>query len=389
MLKPILPLPDHLRGNEAGTFTEDSVVRRLPEIARKTIEDNDLDPHRRERVAELADEIGHGVIVRVDEPEAPDLMDWQRYVDRYEGQRWVDVPWFFAETYFYRRLLAATGYSHPGPRRGVDPFTVQKEQALAGSLDLAAELGDRLDDIATLLGASLWANRVDLSLWRAGVDTGARATAAVGYDESRLLVDDSAAAIRYLERDELNLHVILDNSGAELIADLAVAAHVLERHGKVTIHVKPHPTFVSDVTLPDLEETVETLSAEKTAAKRIATAIRNAGNAVQLATHPFWVSPLPFWECPESVVDHLSDADLVVVKGDANYRRLLGDLHWDPTTPFDEIVRPLQPLVALRTTKALVAAGIAAEVVEHASTTDPDWLTNGEWGVIQFVPEVG
>ncbi len=28
-----LPLPEPLRANEAGTFTEDSVVRRLPEIA--------------------------------------------------------------------------------------------------------------------------------------------------------------------------------------------------------------------------------------------------------------------------------------------------------------------------------------------------------------------
>jgi uncharacterized protein with ATP-grasp and redox domains len=256
-------------------------------------------------------------------------------------------------------------------------------------MELATQLGESLDDIATLLGASLWANRVDLSLWRAGVDeTDARASAAVGYGMDRLLVDDSATAIKYLEQPGLNLHLILDNSGAELVADLALAANVLNRGGRVTFHAKPHPTFVSDVTLPDLELTLARLAAEDTSAKRIADAIKHAGGSVASAAHSFWVSPLPFWECPEDLVDHLADADLLVVKGDANYRRLLGDLHWDPTTPFGSIVRPLQPLIALRTAKSLVAAGIAPEMVEHAAATDPDWLTDGEWGVIQFAPEV-
>ena len=78
----------------------------------------------------------------------------------------------------------------------------------------------------------------------------------------------------------------------------------------------------------------------------------------------------------------------MVVKGDANYRRLLGDLHWDPTTPFTKIVRPLQPLLSLRTPKSLVAAGIAPEKVEEAAAIDPDWMTSGEWGIIQFVDEI-
>ncbi|MCP3976114.1 MAG: hypothetical protein GY720_16660, partial [bacterium] len=68
MLPPTVPLPDHLRGNDTGTFTEDSVIRRLPEIALKTIEDNDLSGHRREQVERLADEINAGVITRLDEP---------------------------------------------------------------------------------------------------------------------------------------------------------------------------------------------------------------------------------------------------------------------------------------------------------------------------------
>ena len=104
--------------------------------------------------------------------------------------------------------------------------------------------------------------------------------------------------------------------------------------------------------------------------------------------HPFWVSPLPFWECPADLVDTLAAADIVLSKGDANYRRLLGDLHWDPTTPFEDIVRPLQPIVALRTSKSMVGAGISPETVARATGTDPEWMSNGQWGMIQVAEEV-
>jgi hypothetical protein len=81
----------------------------------------------------------------------------------------------------------------------------------------------------------------------------------------------------------------------------------------------------------------------------------------------------------------LARADLVISKGDANYRRLLGDRHWAFTTPFDEVVSYFPaPVLALRTLKAEVACGLSAEQVEHLDNTHPDWLTSGEWGVIQF-----
>ena len=76
----------------------------------------------------------------------------------------------------------------------------------------------------------------------------------------------------------------------------------------------------------------------------------------------------------------------MIFKGDANYRRLLGDRHWAATTPIHEIVRPSFELVALRTAKAEVMAGLEPAVAASAQETDPDWLTNGKWGMIQVVP---
>jgi hypothetical protein len=43
-------------------------------------------------------------------------------------------------------------------------------------------------------------------------------------------------------------------------------------------------------------------------------------------------------------------------------------------------------MVFLRTCKAEVIAGLSSAQVHDLQQRDPAWLTNGEWGVIQFVP---
>jgi hypothetical protein len=99
---------------------------------------------------------------------------------------------------------------------------------------------------------------------------------------------------------------------------------------------------------------------------------------------------LVFWEIPEELKSELAQSSLIFSKGDANYRRFLGDRHWPFTTSFQDIVCYFPaPLVALRTLKSEVAAGLQLEQVERLSHEDPEWLTNGQWGVIQFVEPIG
>jgi hypothetical protein len=71
----------------------------------------------------------------------------------------------------------------------------------------------------------------------------------------------------------------------------------------------------------------------------------------------------------------------------ANYRRLLGDLHWPYATPFKEAVSYFPaPLLCLRTCKAGLVVGIPSDVEERVKATDADWLVSGKYGVVQFKP---
>lgn len=80
----------------------------------------------------------------------------------------------------------------------------------------------------------------------------------------------------------------------------------------------------------------------------------------------------------------LSKSLLVVFKGDLNYRKLVGDVFWDPTVPFSQAVGDFKPskLIALRTLKSDITCGLPEGLAERISTTDPDWLKIGKYAVI-------
>jgi len=67
------------------------------------------------------------------------------------------------------------------------------------------------------------------------------------------------------------------------------------------------------------------------------------------------------WQMADGAKSSLEGADYCFVKGDANYRRLLGDCAWDYTNDsFQDVVGSYFPcpVVALRTLKAEVGCGM-------------------------------
>ncbi len=105
----------------------------------------------------------------------------------------------------------------------------------------------------------------------------------------------------------------------------------------------------------------------------------------ELKEHPFWVLPLAFWEMPEDLKSHFAQSKQVFVKGDANYRRQIGERHWPFDTPFDHISSYWPcPVCCLRTMKSECACGISKGEQARAEAEDKKWLVSGAFGVVQF-----
>lgn len=87
----------------------------------------------------------------------------------------------------------------------------------------------------------------------------------------------------------------------------------------------------------------------------------------------------------EELYTKLSQSHLIILKGDLNYRKLVGDVFWEPTVPFTQAVGNFKPtkIVALRTLKSDITCGLPAGLAERISKIDPDWLKIGKYAVIQ------
>ena len=388
-------LPEPLRGNEIGTFTHHSVAVRLPEIAGRVLEENELDSAARLAVTALIDEIGNGGITELSE-RGPDAADWGSYVEPNLGRSWLDVPWFFAEYYFYRKILDAVGYWDTG----TDPYLAQKHLGLEQAIEPARRTIASVDSayaqwvstdvlLIELTDAAIWGNQIDLSLWPA--TDAAPVTSEV--DPDRFLIDDRPRAIRTLgDRIPPTVDIVLDNVGSELIADLLVADMLLRSDlaSTVRLHAKQYPIFVSDCTPRDIAETTKRMAGDsdrhlRGAGERLR--VEFGVGRLEVTAHPYWVSPLGWRQRPTALNALLDSSALIFVKGDANYRRLVDDRHWDFTTDFAAAVGSTPaPLLALRTVKSEVAAGLDAATVNRAAAADPTWLQNGRWAIAGFLP---
>jgi Damage-control phosphatase ARMT1-like domain len=304
------------------------------------------------------------------------------------GRSWLEVPFLWAESCFYHKLLRAVGYPDPGPWQGIDPFEFLKTPELASSTvddDLAqlARLGDLPAGTRTgvLLPAALWGNRADL-----GFRIGRAAAGGETGDQAHLVADDTDAVVAALAQAR-RVVVLADNAGRELIADLVLAEHLTAAGTTVVLHVKPHPYYVSDATTADVVACLRRLAAGPPAAAGIAGRLHAASGSGRftVATDPFWGGPSTFHALPPPLRDELGGFDLAIVKGDLNYRRLVGDCHWPATTPFADLAGHFPTAVAaLRTLKSDVAAGIGPEVLRRLDASGEPWRTSGAYGLVQF-----
>ena len=385
-------LPPPIMTSDPGSFAWHTFKYRIPAIVEEIITLNRFPGEINRNLEELKQEITDGRIRGLREV-APDTDFWEQVSRPYVGRSWLDVPWYWAEAFFYRRILEATSYFQPGEWHLFDPYSAKKQtewQPNAAPALVAAALGhlpsEKFTRFEALLHRSLWGNRIDLSYNVAG-DL-ARASQ-LEEDRANLVIDDTPRIWEYLTRQPRHtLVLITDNAGTELLMDLALVDFLLNHClvQQVVMHLKPQPFFVSDAMVADVRAGLEALryGSEHAEALRVRLLDYLRAERLVLTSHWFYASSLFYFEMPEDLKSQLTAADFVILKGDVNYRRILGDAHWPVSTPFERITYYFPaPFANLRTLKGELIVGISEDLAAQLSRLEPDWLTNGRRGLIQ------
>ncbi|MFI0718261.1 damage-control phosphatase ARMT1 family protein [Streptomyces sp. NPDC021224] len=378
-------------GEIPGSFAWGVLHERHPALVERVRRATPYPPEQQRALDALLAEIAEGGVVGPLEDGGPGAAIWREWGEGHVGRRWAEVPFLWAESYFYRRLLGALGYFAAGPWQGVDPFApFKREELAAGKVDEELAALERLPhlpaterDTAVLL-SSLWGNRADLGF---RMSSGKGGEGREGEAVPGLVADDSAALWEVLDGGPPGTVCLLaDNAGPELLPDLVLADHLLGtgRAADVVLHLKAYPYFVSDATVRDVLDCLDRTAAGPGAelGRRLRDAI--ADGRLGLRTHPFSCAPLPYADMPADLRADFAAATLTIMKGDLNYRRLVEDRLWPVTTPFAEVTAGFPgPVAALRTLKSDVVTGLTARTADALDAAGAAWRTSGTYALIQ------
>lgn len=210
----------------------------------------------------------------------------------------------------------------------------------------------------------LWGNATDLSLLTSltyediqklqGADARKKA-------EKNILVNDLPAAYKVLKeaqrtgKKDRRVDIVLDNAGFELFVDLILAGYLLAAGlaTQITLHPKAIPWFVSDVIPADFAALLSALAnpqgfystpdehtgqvPESLSDKESSDlsflfqhwAAFHAEGQLLLRPNIFWTSAHSYWHLPQAeprLYEDLKESELVIFKGDLNYRKLTADV---------------------------------------------------------------
>ncbi len=91
---------------------------------------------------------------------------------------------------------------------------------------------------------------------------------------------------------------------------------------------------------------------------------------------------------PEDLRKEFADAELTILKGDLNYRRLVGDRLWHLTVPFAELTAYFPgPVAALRTLASDVIVDLDQGTLDALERSGAAWRTSGTHPLIQVRPQ--
>lgn len=249
------------------------------------------------------------------------------------------------------------------------------------------------------LQLNLWGNRCDLSV-TAGKEVKVTLDPFAGLDglDKFVLINQSHEIYDCLKltNGEADVQIINDNAGYELFTDFVLADYLIEHKlaKKITFNLKAIPWFISDALEHDIEYLFTFLRNTKDdVLVRLGEKWKKRFEKGEFCIHKpldyFWTSAYEFCKMQQAdpeLYNRLSQSHLLIFKGDLNYRKLLADFNWDPTTTFKDSLNGFLPtnLCSLRTVKADVISGLQAGKAESLTALDKSWMKTGDYGVIQF-----
>ncbi|MFP4563893.1 MAG: ARMT1-like domain-containing protein [Spirochaetia bacterium] len=384
--------PAPYRTDGSNGFAYRTMSERLPGIITETIERNPhLFPRSRKGLLHIEKSIRNNDPLPGLAPPAPEWEKWEEYARLHRGESWLDSEWFYAEHLVYRMIIEGVGYWETG----YDPFlSIKEEELVSGAPEgiierfLSAFPGAEVPEkaVSAALHASLWGNRIDLS-YRASADLGSDAG-----DRDLLIDDDTEAACKTVLAGcgkERPIHIVTDNAGSELTADLLLSWILAGKLDiPVRLHVKFHPTYVSDATAADVIRTMDYFSQSAAGPlRRFGTDIKKLFETGKIRIIPdlFWNSPGFLDALPERLVKSFSRGFLVILKGDVNYRRAVRDAPWPPETSLEKVLPVIgSPFLFLRTLKSDTLLRVDPALIRRLDSEDPAWRNNGKRGVIQL-----
>ncbi|PRD20805.1 UNVERIFIED_CONTAM: armt1 [Trichonephila clavipes] len=297
-----------------------------------------------------------------------------------------------------------------------DPFHKQKENSFLSLMDavlfLCSALYETLAELKnsngttdlfkffrTYIEISLWGNKWDLSI-SSGMESIQQNNPLTQLDEFRenIIVNDTETLWQILQdlnkfSKDASLDIILDNAGFELFCDLCLLHFLQEAKlvKKVQLHVKMMPWFVSDTLEKDIHWLLKTLLQSNH--KILVNFSKDCSNKIisgewNIVNEPFWTYPHDYSEMKTVapvLYEQFSKSDVLIFKGDLNYRKLTGDRQWNETTSFKESLNGFLPtsLVTLRTVKADVIVGLRPGTSNRIAQISENWKFKGDFAVIQ------
>ncbi|GLG95983.1 Putative protein-glutamate O-methyltransferase [Gryllus bimaculatus] len=361
--------------------------------------------HVEKSLMQLKDEVQTNAWWQKLHDDLPDVQEWNKFLKERSRQdnvpklRWISTIWIYAECYLFRRIHQIFRLTESV--KDYDPFRRMKIKSLLQLLDgmhMAASDFYRVIDpqnnptiknrdapeyLKMFLSLSLWGNRTDLL--KGGPTspmtdfTGGNPLIRVLTFSPSILVNEMDVVWQLLtSKDvgaEVRVDIVTDNAGFELFADFLLADFLVTYRLAATVHFHVKSRKKS-VPLAKLAERWYDYLA--------------CGIFVLKADY-FWTLPFDYndMRCSMAGAPLYSDliySTLIIFKGDLNYRKLVGDINWDPLTPFKLALRSFRPtnIIAMRTYKSDVSCGVPEYAYLFYPGMPKSWMLTGKVALVQY-----